>query len=324
MVLALGLPAAPLASAQSPAPGAQPPAPSSGSPAAQAQPSPTSGIYVVKKQVEEVQLHATVLDKNHRLVTNLDKSAFTVFEDGKPQQITSFRREDIPVSIGILVDNSGSMREKRAAVNNAALNLVRSSNPEDEVFVVNFSEEAYIDQSFTSDIKLLREALEKIESRGGTAMFDAIVGAADELKRNGKREKKVLLVITDGEDNASKQTLEQAIRHVQDQNGPTVYTIGIFGQDEGRGEKKRAERALKAISSRTGGAAFLPKSLAEVDSVSQEVARDIRSQYSLGYKTPVTRPGYRTVKVTAKARGYSNLEVRTRSGYFAGEGASPK
>lgn len=289
-----------------------------------AQPTSNSGVFTVKKQVEEVQLHATVLDKNHHLVTTLDRSAFNVYEDGKPQQITSFRHEDIPVSIGILVDNSGSMREKRAAVNEAALNLVRSSNPEDEVFIVNFSEEAYIDQTFTSDIKLLREALEKIESRGGTAMFDALVGAADELKRKGKLEKKVLLVVTDGEDNASKQTLEQAIRHVQEQNGPTVYTIGIFGTDEARGEKKRAERALKAISSRTGGVAFLPKSLAEVDSVSQEVARDIRSQYTIAYKTPITNQGYRTVKVTAKAHGYGNLEVRTRSGYFAGEGEFPR
>ncbi len=302
---------------------AQPPMPQT-SGAGSSQNSPNNGIYTVKKAVEEVQLHATVLDKYHHLVTTLDKNAFTVFEDGKLQQITSFRREDIPVSIGILVDNSGSMREKRAAVNAAALNLVRSSNPDDEVFIVNFSEEAYIDQPFTSDLKLLRDALEKIESRGGTAMFDALVGAADELKRHGTREKKVLLVVTDGEDNASKQTLEQAIRHVQEQNGPTVYTIGIFGGDEGRGEKKRAERALKAISSRTGGVAFLPRGLGEVDAVSQEVARDIRSQYSIGYKTPVNQHGYRTVKVVAKARGYNNLEVRTRSGYFAGEGTAPK
>ena len=136
-------------------------------------------------------LHATVVDDKQHLVTNLDKHAFTVFEDGQPQTITSFRHEDIPVAMGIVIDNSGSMREKRDKVNKAAMNLVRASNPQDQVFVVNFNDEYYLDQDFTADINKLREALEKIETRGGTALYDAVVASADHLKRTRKLEKKV-------------------------------------------------------------------------------------------------------------------------------------
>jgi len=140
-----------------------------------------SGVFVIKKKVEEVVLHATVVDQNQRLVTNLQQGAFTVYEDGKPQQITSFRREDIPVAIGIVIDNSGSMRDKRPAVNQAAINLVRASNPQDEVFIVNFNDEYYLDQDFTSNLNQLREGLDRIESRGGTALYDALVASADHL-----------------------------------------------------------------------------------------------------------------------------------------------
>jgi len=166
-----------------------------------------NGVFVFKKEVEEVMLQATVADDKNHLVTNLDKSAFAVFENNQPQTITSFRHEDIPVSMGIVIDNSGSMREKRDKVNRAALNLVRSSNPQDQVFVVNFNDEYYLDQPFTSDINKLREALEKVEARGGTALYDAIVASADYLKKNAKLQKKVLFVVTDGEDNASRESL---------------------------------------------------------------------------------------------------------------------
>ncbi|HZU41137.1 MAG TPA: VWA domain-containing protein, partial [Terriglobales bacterium] len=164
-----------------------------------------NGIYVFKARVEEVVLHATVLDEHGRMVTNLDKTDFQVYEDGVPQNITSFRREDVPVALGIVIDNSGSMRDKRPAVNQAAINLVRASNPQDEVFVVNFNDEYYLDQDFTSQIPKLREALDKIEARGGTALYDAVVASADHLKKNARLDKKVLLVVTDGEDNASRE-----------------------------------------------------------------------------------------------------------------------
>jgi Ca-activated chloride channel family protein len=262
-------------------------------------------------------LHATVVDDKQHIVTNLERSAFTVYEDGQPQTITSFRHEDIPVAMGIVVDNSGSMREKRQKVNAAALNLVRSSNPNDEVCIVNFNDEYYLDQDFTANINKLKEGLEKIEARGGTALYDAVVATADHLKQSAKLDKKVIFVVTDGEDNASTESLEQAVRRLQAENGPTVYAIGILGEEE---HPRRARRALQVMSERTGGIAFFPKTLDEVDEISRSVAHDIRNQYTIGYKpsSPQSRGGYRQVKVDARSHGYGRLTVRTKSGYYAG------
>ena len=281
------------------------------------QPSTESGSFVFHSDVQEVLLHATVVDDKQRMITNLDKNAFTVFEDGKPQVIKSFRHEDIPISLGIVIDNSGSMREKRAKVNKAALNLVRASNPQDEVFIVNFSDEFFLDQPFTSKISLLQAALEKYETRGGTALYDAVVASADELKRHGKLQKKILFVVTDGEDDASRESLEEAVRQLQEENGPTVYAIGLLGDERAR----RAKRALQTIAERTGGIAFFPRTLDEVDEISSTVARDIRNQYTIGYKptTPKSAGGYRTIRVDARASGHGKLTVRTRSGYYAGQ-----
>ena len=209
-----------------------------------------NGTFVIRKDVDEVLLHATVVDDKGHIVTSLNKNDFTVFEDGKPQTIISFHHEDIPVAMGILIDNSGSMREKRAKVNQAALNLVRSSNPQDEVFVVNFNDEYYLDQDFTNDLLKLKEALEKIDARGGTALYEAVVASADHLKRDAKLERKVLFVVTDGEDNASRESLEQAVKQLQEENSPSVYAIGILGDEE---HPKRARRALEIIAQRTGG-----------------------------------------------------------------------
>jgi Ca-activated chloride channel family protein len=276
-----------------------------------------NGQYVFTTTVQEVQLHATVVDDKHRFVTDLDKTDFTVFEDGKPQTINSFRREDVPVSLGIIIDNSGSMRDKRPAVNQAAINLVKASNPQDQVFIVNFNDEYYLDQDFTANITKLRDGLEKIESRGGTALYDAVMASADHLKKNSKLDKKVLLVVTDGEDNASRSSLERAVRFLQAENGPVVYTIGLLGDEHA----KRARRALQTMAEDTGGVSFFPKDLKEVDAISSEVAHDIRNQYTIGYKptTPQSAGGYRTVKVEAKAAHHGKLVVRTRSGYYPGQ-----
>jgi Ca-activated chloride channel homolog len=275
------------------------------------------GVFVFRKDVDEVLLHASVVDDKQHIVTTLDRSAFTVFEDGKPQNIISFHHEDIPVSMGIIIDNSGSMREKRNKVNQAALNLVRSSNPKDEVFVVNFNDEYYLDQDFTNNLLKLKEALEKIDARGGTALYDALVASADHLKRFARLDKKVLFLVTDGEDNASNETLEQAVKQLQEENGPSVYAIGILGDEE---HPKRAKRALEILAQRTGGIAFFPKTLDEVDEISRTVAHDIRNQYTIGYKptNPRGTGGFRTVHVVANAKGHGKMTVRTKSGYYAG------
>jgi Ca-activated chloride channel family protein len=297
---------------QSNAPGA-PPAASS-----RQQSSEEPGTFVIRKDVDEVLLHATVVDDKQHIVTNLDRDAFSVFEDGKPQTIISFRHEDIPVAMGIVIDNSGSMREKRAKVNQAALNLVRASNAQDEVFVVNFNDEYFLDQDFTNDLLKLKEALEKIDARGGTALYDALVASAEHLKSDARLERKVLFVVTDGEDNASRDPkIEHAVERLQQENGPSVYAIGILGDEE---HPKRARRALEIIAQRTGGLAFFPGTLDQVDEISRQVAHDIRNQYTIGYKptNPRASGGFRAIRVEAKAKGHSKMVVRTKSGYYAG------
>ena len=275
------------------------------------------GGYVLHADVEEVVLNCSVLDGN-RIVQDLQKENFKVAEDGIPQTILSFQHTDLPVSIALVIDNSGSMYKKRPSVNKAALDLVQASNPRDEAFVVNFSDEAFIDQEFTSDINQLRDGLSHIDSRGGTALYDAVVASADKLVADAKRPKQVLVLITDGEDNASTLNLEQTIRRVQELSGPVIYTIGLlFGDESSRAEVRHARRALEMLSTETGGIAYFPRSMEQVDEIAAEVARDVRSQYTIGYRStkPTTEPGFRRVQVTAD-KGSAKLTVRTRTGYF--------
>jgi VWFA-related protein len=274
--------------------------------------------YTLHTEVDEVVLNCTVLDGN-RLVPDLKKEDFSILEDGVKQTLISFQHTDLPVSIAIVVDNSGSMSRKRPSVNKSALDLIQASNPEDEAFVVNFSDEAFIDQEFTSDVNKLRDGLSHIESRGGTALYDAVVASADKLVADAKRPKQVLVIITDGEDNASSVDLEQTIRKVQSLSGPVIYSIGLlFGDEMSRAEVRHARRALEMLSTETGGIAYFPKSIENIDQIAAEVARDIRNQYTLGYHStkPNTDPGFRHVQVTAEAKGMSKLTVRTRTGYY--------
>jgi Ca-activated chloride channel family protein len=275
---------------------------------------PSDTGIVFKAEAKEVVLHATVVDKNHQPIATLDRKAFQVFEDGKPQNITTFRHEDVPISLAILIDNSGSMQEKRAKVNAAALTLVRSSNPRDEVCVVNFSDRAFLDQDFTDNADALKKALEHIESRGGTALYDAMVAAASHLEKKGSRSKKVILVVTDGEDTASSMSLEQAVRAIVVEGGPTVYGIGLLG---GRKEKA-ARHALRILAEQTGGVAFFPSDVGQVEALAKQIAEDIRSQYILSYAPtgPRVAGEYRRVMVKATAPNHQELEVRTRTGYY--------
>jgi Ca-activated chloride channel homolog len=289
----------------------------SGGPQPAGQPPDDSALFVFKKQVQEVVLHAIVVDDQRRLVTNLDRPAFTAFEDGVPQATTAFHRDDVPVALGIVIDNSGSMREKRDKVNQAVLNLIRASNPKDETFVVNFSQDSYLDQDFTSNIPLLQQALQKASTKGSTALYDAIVASAIHLKNDPRVERKILLVITDGRDNASQQTLAEALRHLQGENGPTLYAIGLLGDELHQSDSG----ALKSLAEVTGGVAYFPKSLDEVDDIARTVARDIHSQYTIAYKPTnhAHTAKYRVIEVKAQSRGYRTLTVRTRTGYYPGQ-----
>jgi Ca-activated chloride channel family protein len=279
----------------------------------------SGGKYTLRQDAYEVALNATVLDQGGRAVQTLVKDDFRVYEDGVPQVISGFRHEDLPVSLGILIDSSGSMYDKRAAVDQASLDLVKLSNKADEAFLVDFSWEAFIDQDFTSDVDKLQQGLSFIKSSGGTAIYDALVASADYLQKNAKHPKQVLLVVTDGEDNASSSTLEQAIRRIQDLDGPVIYCVGLlFGSDVNKGEARHARRVLESLAEQTGGAAYFPKSLKDVDGIAAQVAEDIRTQYSIAYRStnPPTKGGYRQVHVEAKGKGTGKLSVRTRSGYF--------
>jgi VWFA-related protein len=276
-----------------------------------------SGRFVFRKQVQEVVLHATVVDETGRLVTGLDRSAFSIYVNGVPEPITSFRREDVPVAMGIVIDNSGSMRDKREQVSQAVLNLIRASNPEDEIFVVNFGQTPYLDQDFTSDVNLLQTALHQVTTRGSTALYDAVLASAVHLHNHPRLNKKVLLVITDGQDNMSQETLQETIQKLQPNKGATVYAIGLTDQ----GLTRTGREALQNLATSTGGVAFFPQSLDEVNTITRTVAHDIRSQYTLAFKPGGgAAKGYQAIRVEAKGPSRNNrLAVRTRSGYYPGE-----
>jgi VWFA-related protein len=279
-----------------------------------------SGIYTLRENVNEVILNCTVVDENGELVKGLAQRDFRVWEDGVPQTIQSFQYQDLPVSMGILVDNSGSMRDKRSAVDKAALDLVRASNPHDEAFIVNFSDKAYLDQGFTSKLVALEKGLSRFDAGNMTALYDAVAASADELSKYGTHPKEVLLIITDGADNASQLTLAEAVRRVQYLGGPVVYSIGLLYDDSPQ-EAQKAKSDLEELSADTGGIAYFPSSVDQVNEVAEQVASDIRHQYTIGYRStkPASLGGFRTVRVEATAPHYKKLIVRTRKGYYPGQ-----
>jgi Ca-activated chloride channel family protein len=260
-----------------------------------------------------VVLQVTVRNSRGEVVTGLDQRAFTVYEDGRRQPITLFRRDDVPVSLGLLIDNSGSMRPLRAKVESAALTFARASNPQDEMFVLNFADNARIDVPFTSDVGVLEAGIARVDAIGGTAMRDAIAAGEAYLKERATRDRKELLVITDGNDNASDVTLDR-IRQAAEQHAITIYAIGLFG-DASR--SKAAHHELDQLAERTGGLAYYPPNIEDVDAVALDIARQIRQQYTLAY-APLSQAldgSYRTIRVAVAGAG--RYSARTRAGYRA-------
>jgi VWFA-related protein len=277
-----------------------------------------NGIYTLHENVDEVLLNCTVIDEKGRPVEGLAQSDFRVWEDNIPQRISAFLHQDLPVSMGILIDDSGSMRDKRSAVNQASMDLLRNSNRQDSDFVVNFNDRAYLDQGFTTDLVALNRGLSRFDSQGTTALYDAVAASADELAQDSKHQKQVLLIVSDGADNASRLSREQAIRRVQNLAGPVVYTIGLLFDSDPR-EFQKAKDALQTLSDDTGGIAYFPRSLDEVDRIAVQVAEDIRNQYAIGYHSSKSAGlgGYRVIHVEAYSPKYGKLTVRTRRGYYA-------
>ena len=273
--------------------------------------------YTIRVNADSVVLHATVQNRKGTLVAGLGKDNFQVYEDGILQQIDYFSHEDIPVTVGLVVDNSGSMRPKRPEVIAAALAFARSSNPQDQMFVVNFNENVSFglpdNTPFTDQAGQLRDALSSIDANGMTALYDAVAVALEHLKK-GNRDKKVLIVVSDGGDNASKHNLGQVLA-MAGQSDAIIYTIGLFIAED----LDQNPSVLKQLAKETGGEAFLPESVSDVLPICERIARDIRNQYTIAY-SPTNRKQdgtYRVIHVKAGAPGRGRLFVRTRAGYYA-------
>jgi Ca-activated chloride channel family protein len=275
----------------------------------------SSGEYTLKLSANMVILNATVLDRHNTSVSGLNKDDFQVYEDKQLQRIKQFSRDDIPVTVGIIVDNSGSMSSKRDDVIAAALAFAHFSNPLDQMFVVHFNDSVSFGLppsiQFTSRQAELQSALARIRTIGQTALYDGILAGLDHLKQ-GTSDKKVLILISDGGDTASTHRLAQLLALAR-QSTAIIYAIGIFdAQDE-----DRDPGVLKRLSKETGGEAFFPESSKEAISICEEIARDIRSQYTLAYVPRIAAEdgSYRTVEVKASMHGRGRLSVRTRPGY---------
>ena len=269
----------------------------------------------ISVDVNLVVLHATVTDRSGQFVSGLRQKDFVIYDDGVPQPITLFRHEDVPVTVGIVVDHSGSMGPKIFDVMAAASTFARASNPADQMFVVNFNEKVSFGLpsgvAFTASPSQLDDAISRTRTTGKTALYDAVVAGLNHI-REGARDKKVLIVISDGGDNASRLTRSQALDAARKSN-VIIYTIGIFNPDD----PDRNPRLLEALARATGGEAFLPKSSAAVVGICSEIAKDIRSQYTLGYAPPAASAGaWRKIRVVASAPHRGRLSVRTREGYY--------
>lgn len=276
------------------------------------------GPYAIRTNVDLVVLHATVRNRKGAAVSGLSKEDFQVYEDKVPQEIESFSHEDIPVTIGLVIDNSGSMRSKRSDVIGAAMAFVRSSNPVDQTFVVNFNENVSMglpaNVPFTNNTAQLETALNRNVITGMTALYDAIAVALERLQK-GKWDKKVLIVVSDGGDNASKHNLVQVMSMVNQSNA-VIYTLGIYDESD----EDRNPHVLKQLSRASGGETFFPETLQDILPICEQIAHDIRSQYTITFvPTNKKQDGtYRVIYVKAREKsGGRRLSVITRAGYSA-------
>jgi len=281
--------------------------------------------FALKLDVRRVLIPVSVTSKDGKTLDNLPQTSFQIYEDNVLQEINIFAHDDVPLSLGLVIDNSGSMRNKRQRVNSAALTFVRESNTEDETFIVDFDDEAYLRQQFTGSMSDLVDALSDINTQGETALNDAIYVSLDYMKK-GSREKKALLVISDGEDNKSKYGINKLMEHIRISKDVTIYAIGLLEENDERGglfsksPSKRAKEDLTKIAEMTGGEAYFPRTIDEVGDICRKIARDLRNQYTIGYTPKNTKNdgGDRAIRVNViPPPGTPKLNVRARSGYTA-------
>lgn len=281
-----------------------------------------NGSDVIRSEADMVVLPVSVTDHHGHFVAGLTKNDFTVYDDGRPESIDLFMHDDAPVTVGLIIDCSGSMRPNREEVAEAAKDFLRSSNPQDQIFVVNFNETASLglpaNMPFTSNVSDLVAAVETGPSEGMTALYDAIDLGLKHLAL-GTNRKKALVIISDGGDNASQETLKQTLAAVQHSSAIT-YTIGIIAADQADVNP----RVLRKLAKDTGGESYFPTSAEQLPGICQQVAHDLREQYTLAYlPTTGQSAGYRTIRVVVHAPGHHGLKVRTRAGYLATADASP-
>jgi Ca-activated chloride channel homolog len=281
-----------------------------------AKPSPSGNPYTINVSVDEVVLHATVRNRRGTPVAGLAKDDFQVLEDGVPQAVKHFSQADLPVTAGLVIDNSGSMAPKRKEVIAAALAFAASSNPQDQMFLVNFNEYVRFglprETPFTDQPERLKTAMGSVISSGKTALYDAVIIALEHLEQ-GNRDKKVLIVVSDGADNSSAHTKAQMLAAATRSNA-IIYALGIYEPDD----PDRSPHVLSELARASGGEAFFPPTLEQVVPICQRIAHDIRNQYTLTYiPTNQKQDGtYRAIQVrVTPARG--SLAVTTRAGYLA-------
>lgn len=288
--------------------------------AAQTRSQSREGEFTLSVDVDLVVLHATVVDKDGRRVTELPAERFHIYEDNVLQKLALFRNEDVPITVGLVLDNSASMTDNRQEMKAGALTFAEASNPLDETFVVNFNDDYYLDlgsKDFTNNTEELKEALGKTTTRGSTSFYDALRASLAHLQK-GTRQKKVLLVITDGVDNTSASSFDTALREAQ-QAEAAVYVVALPCTDPKR-DCRRARREIRKLVQVTGGVAYFPTSMEQVQSLCKQIAHEIRSQYVLGYyPSNRARDGsFRSLRVEVlSAKGQPRYFVRTRSGYYA-------
>jgi VWFA-related protein len=274
--------------------------------------------YRISVDVNLLVLHATVRDRKNVFAADLSEPDFAVYENGVRQTIRLFQHEDVPVAVGLVVDHSGSMRPKMADVIVAARTFVRLSNPEDQMFVVNFNEKVTIGLTrevlFTNRADQLESAILHAPVTGQTALYDAVAEGLVRLQAS-ERDKKVLIVISDGGDNASEHTLAEVLK-MAGQSSAMVYAIGIFDKEDPDSHPD----VLRRLARSTGGESFLPGEPKEINAICEHIARDIRHQYTIGYlPAAAAQPAaFRSIRVEANAAGHGKLIVRARTGYIAG------
>jgi Ca-activated chloride channel homolog len=284
--------------------------------------------FQIGVNVNLIQLPVTVNDKDGLMVAGLKQENFQVLEDKVPQEISLFKHEDIPLSLGLVIDNSGSMRTRRERVHSGALTFVRESNPDDQTFVIAFDDVAYLQQDFTGSLGDLVDALDDLDPRGGTALYDAVYLGMEHVKK-GQLDKKAVLVISDGEDKDSQWSYEKLLKSVRESKNIAVYAIGLLEEDEGssgifgigRSPQKKARAALTEIATITGGRAYFPKSIEEVEKICRQIARELRNQYTLGYYSKnKTLDGTRrlvTVNVLNPPKNAGKLSIHAPTEYTA-------